>query len=497
LNTVPSRQRLHDVVRRQPIGVEFLRVDVDHNGALIAAKRRGRGNPFQGREYRTNTVQRQVLYLRQRPRWTGKNEIPHRQGPGVETNDERSDGPRRHERARTIHVGNCLRERLAHVRTGMKTQPEQGARGITAFIVEKGTPGLGFGAPMHKMGLNGSPTGELILDDVCVPSRNLLGSEGEGFTIAMKALDSGRIGISAQAVGLARGALDLAVAHANERRQFGHPISRNQGIQFMLADMATAVDAARLMTWQAASACDRGVPFTHLASMAKLFATDTSMHVTTDAVQIFGGYGYITEFPIERYMRDLLPPRDPVLAEIESYALENDIPIVGPAVARFLASLVMLTKAKRIFELGSAIGYSTIWLARAAGPEAEVHYSDGDPEKAGRARRYLERAGVADQIQIHIGDALAALSSTPGVFDVIFNDVDKDGYPAVLDAVPDRIRPGGLFITDNTLWHGRVLNPKEATDRAVSLFNRRLFDSPDFYTTQLPIRDGVSVAIRL
>ncbi|GAC1464028.1 MAG: acyl-CoA dehydrogenase [Chloroflexota bacterium] len=179
-----------------------------------------------------------------------------------------------------------------------------GAKGISAFIVEDGTPGLHYGAPMHKMGLNGSPTGELILDDVCVPSRNLLGSEGEGFTIAMKALDSGRIGISAQAVGLARGALDLAVAHANERRQFGHPISRNQGIQFMLADMATAVDAARLMTWQAASACDRGVPFTHLASMAKLFATDTSMHVTTDAVQIFGGYGYITEFPIERYMRD-------------------------------------------------------------------------------------------------------------------------------------------------------------------------------------------------
>ena len=205
----------------------------------------------------------------------------------------------------------------------------------------------------------------------------------------------------------------------------------------------------------------------------------------------------ITNPDIERYMRDLLPTRDPVLAEIESYAAENEIPIVGPAVARFLASLVMLTKAKRIFELGSAIGYSTIWLARAAGADAEVHYSDGDPAKAGRAHGYFERAGVAGQIQIHIGDALAALSSTSGVFDVIFNDVDKDGYPAVLDAVPDRIRSGGLFITDNTLWHGSVLDPKEATDRAVSLFNRRLFESIDFFTTQLPIRDGVSVAIRL
>lgn len=205
----------------------------------------------------------------------------------------------------------------------------------------------------------------------------------------------------------------------------------------------------------------------------------------------------ITNPEIERYMLDLLPSRDPVLAEIESYAAQHEIPIVGPAVARFLSSLVLITKAKRIFELGSAIGYSTIWLARAAGPGCEVHYSDGSEENAARARSYFERAGVSGDIRIHVGDALTALASTPGAFDIIFNDVDKDGYPAVLKAAPSRIRTGGLFITDNTLWHARVLDPQNATDRAVCEFNRQLFSSPDFYVSQLPLRDGVSVGVRL
>ena len=205
----------------------------------------------------------------------------------------------------------------------------------------------------------------------------------------------------------------------------------------------------------------------------------------------------ITNPEIERYMLDLLPSRDPVLAEIESYAAQHEIPIVGPAVGRFLSSLVLITKAKRIFELGSAIGYSTIWLARAAGPGCEVHYSDGSEENAARARSYFERAGVSGDIRIHVGDALTALASTPGAFDIIFNDVDKDGYPAVLKAAPSRIRTGGLFITDNTLWHARVLDPQNATDRAVCEFNRQLFSSPDFYVSQLPLRDGVSVGVRL
>lgn len=185
-----------------------------------------------------------------------------------------------------------------------RTNDAPGARGISAFIVDGDTDGLSFGEAMHKMGLRGSPTGELILHDAVVPAENLLGAEGQGFRVAMQALDSGRIGISAQAVGLARGALDYAVDYAKERKQFKQAIAKFEGIQFMIADMATAIDASRLMTWEAAAACDRGEQYTQLASMAKLFSTDTAMKVTTDAVQILGGYGYIKEFPLERYMRD-------------------------------------------------------------------------------------------------------------------------------------------------------------------------------------------------
>jgi caffeoyl-CoA O-methyltransferase len=205
----------------------------------------------------------------------------------------------------------------------------------------------------------------------------------------------------------------------------------------------------------------------------------------------------ITDPKIEAYMHDLLPARDSVLVDMEEYARDHDIPIVGPAVGRFLAVLVMTIKARRIFELGSAIGYSTIWLARAAGEGADVYYSDGSADNAERARDYFNRAAIADRIHIHVGDALSVLAHVPGNFDLIFNDVDKDGYPAVLDAVPGRLRSGGLFVTDNTLWHARVLNPQEKTDHAVRLFNQRLFASPHFYATQVPLRDGVSVAVRI
>lgn len=199
---------------------------------------------------------------------------------------------------------------------------------------------------------------------------------------------------------------------------------------------------------------------------------------------------------IERYMHGLLPPRDAVLAEMEQVAERRKIPIIGPAVARVLAQLVMISGAKRIFELGSAIGYSTIWLARAAGPGAEVHYTDGSAENANEARGYIERAGVSAGIHVNVGDALSVLSETPGQFDFIFNDVDKEGYPAVLEAVPSRLKRGGLFVTDNTLWHERVLNPNEVSDRAVVEFNRKLYESAQFFTTLLPLRDGLSVAIR-
>jgi len=206
----------------------------------------------------------------------------------------------------------------------------------------------------------------------------------------------------------------------------------------------------------------------------------------------------ITDPQIDKYILDLVPARDEVLMEMEALAARNEIPIVGPAVATFLALLVKISGARTIFELGSAIGYSTIWLARAASPEAEIHYSDGSTENATRARGYFERAGVASRIEVHVGDALTALANTAGEFDMIFNDVDKEGYPAVLDAAPARLKRGGLFITDNTLWHGRVLDPKQESDRAVVTFNERLALSKDFaFPSVLPMRDGVSVAIRL
>jgi caffeoyl-CoA O-methyltransferase len=200
---------------------------------------------------------------------------------------------------------------------------------------------------------------------------------------------------------------------------------------------------------------------------------------------------------IERYMYELLPARDSVLQEMEATAAKRNIPIIGPAVARVLAQLVMVSGAKRIFELGSAIGYSTIWLARAAGPGAEVHYSDGSAQNAREAQGYFDRAGVSSVVQVHVGDALSMLSKTQGEFDFIFNDVDKEGYPAVLEAVPTRLKRGGLFVTDNTLWHEAVLHPREASDLAVVKFNQKLYGFDQFFTTLLPIRDGVTVAYRV
>ena len=200
---------------------------------------------------------------------------------------------------------------------------------------------------------------------------------------------------------------------------------------------------------------------------------------------------------IERYMHGLLPARDAVLAEMEAEAARRNIPIIGPVVGRVLAQLVMISGAKRIFELGSAIGYSTIWLARAAGDGAEVHYTDGSADNARQARGYFARAGVAPVVQVHVGDALTALAQTSGEFDFIFNDVDKEGYPAVLKAVMPRLKGRGIFAADNTLWHERVLNPGDATDRAVIEFNKLLYESAQFFTTLLPIRDGVSVAVRI
>ena len=199
---------------------------------------------------------------------------------------------------------------------------------------------------------------------------------------------------------------------------------------------------------------------------------------------------------IERFIDGLLPPRDAVLTEMEALAAKRNIPIVGPAVASVLAQLVMISGAKRIFELGSAIGYSTIWLARAAGEGAEVHYSDGNRDNARLAQGFFERSGVADRIIVHVGDALTALSETTGDFDFVFNDVDKEGYLDVFERVPVRIRRGGIFATDNALWHERVLAPTDDTSKGVVSFDRKMFESKDFYTTLLPIRDGVVVGVK-
>jgi caffeoyl-CoA O-methyltransferase len=209
-------------------------------------------------------------------------------------------------------------------------------------------------------------------------------------------------------------------------------------------------------------------------------------------------HGYVTQPDVDNYMYDLLPPRDEVLAEIEAEATRRKIPIVGPAVGRFFQQLVMMTGAKTVFEMGSAIGYSTIWWARAVGKNGKVHYTDGDKKNAAQARSYFERAGVAEQITVHTGDAIELLSEQKQEFDIVFNDIDKDDYPRVLRLVPPRLKKGGLFVTDNVLWSARVVekNPKDASTKAIQEFNRQLYKSPHFYPTILPLRDGVAVAVK-
>ncbi len=184
------------------------------------------------------------------------------------------------------------------------TDKEKKAKGISAFIVEKDTPGFSFGKKERKMGLRSSSTLELIFDNCQVPKENLLGSEGEGFKIAMSTLDGGRNGIAAQAVGIAQGALEEATAYAKSREQFGQPIANFQAISFMLADMATKVEASRLLTYQAAYLESEGLPYGKASAMAKLYASEAAMEITTNAVQIFGGYGYTKDYPVERFMRD-------------------------------------------------------------------------------------------------------------------------------------------------------------------------------------------------
>ncbi len=184
------------------------------------------------------------------------------------------------------------------------TDANLGGKGITAFIVEKNTPGLIFGKDEHKMGLRGSRTLQLSFDDMHIPAESRLGKEGEGFTIALANLETGRIGIAAQALGIAEAALEAAVQYAKERKQFGVPIASHQGIAFKLADMATSVEAAKLLVYYAANLKQRGLNARKEASIAKLFASKTAVEVTSEAIQVFGGYGYTEDYPVERYFRD-------------------------------------------------------------------------------------------------------------------------------------------------------------------------------------------------
>lgn len=209
-------------------------------------------------------------------------------------------------------------------------------------------------------------------------------------------------------------------------------------------------------------------------------------------------YNFTTAGPVDDYLYSMLPKRDEVLAEMEDYATEHKVPIVGPAVARVLQQLAMMINARTVFELGSAIGYSTIWWAQAVGEKGRVVYTDGDARNAERARSYFARAGVSNRITVHVGDALEVLSEQKQEYDIIFNDVDKEDYPRVLHLVAPRLRKGGLFITDNVLWSGRVAekNPTDPRTKAILEFNRKLYDAKEFYTTILPIRDGLAVALK-
>ncbi|MBE6933390.1 MAG: acyl-CoA dehydrogenase [Ruminococcaceae bacterium] len=184
------------------------------------------------------------------------------------------------------------------------TDKSKGTRGISAFIVEKDFPGFSVGKHEEKMGLHGSPTAEIVFEDCVIPKENLLGQLGKGFNIAMNALNGGRIGIASQALGIAEGAMNEAVAYTKSREQFGKPISKFQNTQFVFADMEVAVSAARLLIYQAAALKDAGKNFVKEAAMAKLFASEAAMKITTQAVQMFGGYGYTRDYPVERMMRD-------------------------------------------------------------------------------------------------------------------------------------------------------------------------------------------------
>ena len=206
-----------------------------------------------------------------------------------------------------------------------------------------------------------------------------------------------------------------------------------------------------------------------------------------------------TNESVEQYLEGILPGRDPVLTDIEALADRDRIPIVGPVVGRLLEQLARMIHARRVFELGSAVGYSTIWWARGVAPDGHVYFSDFSPENTARAREYFERAELIDRVTLLTGDSLDLLDQTDGEFDIVFNDIDKHYYPEVYKRASGRVRVGGLLVADNVLWGGKVADPK-VRDRdtdAIREFNRLAYDDPRYLTTILPIRDGVLVGWRV
>lgn len=199
---------------------------------------------------------------------------------------------------------------------------------------------------------------------------------------------------------------------------------------------------------------------------------------------------------IEKYLDQTLPKRDPILAEMEQYAKKHDVPIIGPACGRLLYQLTQISGAKRILEMGSAIGYTALWFARAAGPGAEIFFTDSDPAHIARAKDYLGRAGVVDRVKFLQGEAVGLIDTVPGEFDVILIDVFKHQYPAALEKSVPRLKSGGLLITDNVLWSGKVARPAKTSDRdtrAIQKFNKMIFSSAELFPVIVPLRDGVAV----
>jgi caffeoyl-CoA O-methyltransferase len=208
--------------------------------------------------------------------------------------------------------------------------------------------------------------------------------------------------------------------------------------------------------------------------------------------------GKILNTTVEKYLDQILPKRDSVLIDMERYAKKHDVPIIGPACGRLLYLVAQMSGAKRIFEMGSAIGYSTIWLARAADPGAEIYYTDGNPDNARRAKENFQRAGVEDRIHILIGDAFSKFDETKGDFDLIFIDIDKHQYPEALARALPRLKSGGILITDNVLWSGRVTaKSKDVRTRAIQKLNKMLYASPNLFPIIVPLRDGVAVSRKL